>query len=479
MFAVALFQVLFMAQGAQGLFRDSDTGWHIRNGESILESRTAPGVDPFSYTRAGRPWFAWEWLSDIVLAAAHKLGGLSGVALIAALAIALSAWGAARLTLSLGGDFLFTAASMILLLSVTSIHWLARPHVFSWGIALLFLAITEHDRRSSTNTIFVLPVLACLWANLHGSFLLGPAILLLYAAGELPAWRRAARFAIAALVSLAATFINPYGWHLHEHVVAYLQNDYLMNHISEFRSFSFHASGAYYVEAFLVVAVIGVLALLKQRAFGPALLCMALLHISLYSARHLATSAVLVLPLTVAAITLEVSTWPQWQGLLAYSGRLRDIDRKIYGLVPIAIVLAIVVLISGNNTSSGFHPLKFPVAAARFLEQSKLESRIFAKDQWGGYLIYRFGGRMKVFIDGRSDFYGSDFLETYAVVAEGRPGWQSVLKQYDVRAVLVAPNTALSSVLQLSPDWKRVYGDAVAEVFELMPEGPESGRVAS
>ena len=367
-FAVALLQVLFLSQGAQALFRDSDTGWHVRNGETILETAAAPRVDNFSYTREGRPWFAWEWLSDALLGGAYRIGGLTGVALLAAVAIALTVWGAARLSLSLGGNLFFTAAAMVLLLGVTSIHWLARPHVFSWLLSLLFLSIAEHERRKPNRFLYALPLLACLWANLHGSFLLGPAILFIYAIGSFPSLKRRGgcadqwgdrplsnqegrrrrctemdgpvgptsrkgadgvviledssgpttpalrathpfqgeesfRFAATCLVSLLATFINPYGWRLHEHVLTYLQNDYLMDRIAEFRSFSFHAPGALYVELFLFAAVLGTVAMLRQRAFGQALLALGLLHMSLYSARHLPTAAVLLLPLCVGALT--------------------------------------------------------------------------------------------------------------------------------------------------------------------------------
>src|SRR5206468_2364476 len=113
------------------------------------------------------------------------------------------------------------------------------------------------------------------------------------------------RFAAACLVCLLATFINPYGWRLHEHVFTYLQNSYLMDHISEFRSFSFHSPGALYVELFLLAGILGVVALLRQRAFAAALLGLAMLHMSLYSARHLPTAAVLLLPLSIAALTRE------------------------------------------------------------------------------------------------------------------------------------------------------------------------------
>src|SRR4029077_9387883 len=79
-FAVTLLQVLFLSQGAQALFRDSDTGWHVRNGEAILQSFSFPRVDHFSYTRDGQPWFAWEWLTDAAFAGAFHFAGLAGVA---------------------------------------------------------------------------------------------------------------------------------------------------------------------------------------------------------------------------------------------------------------------------------------------------------------------------------------------------------------------------------------------------------------
>lgn len=472
-FAVALLQVLFLSQGTQGLFSDSDTGWHLRNGEIILSSAAAPRVDPFSYTQQGRPWFAWEWLLDALFASAHKVADLSGVALLAAIAIALTAWGVARLSLSLGGNLFFTAAAMIPLLGTTSIHWLARPHVFSWLLSLLFLSIAERERDRPTRLLWCLPPLACLWANMHGSFLLGPGILLLYAVGEWPQRRSrqntALRFAVAFLASLPATFINPYGWNLHRHIAAYLRNDYLMDHISEFRSFSFHSPAAPYVECFLLIAVLGALSLLRQRAFGPAMLAFGMLHLSFYSARHLPTAAILLLPLSIAALTREAERWGGLRPWLDYSEKLRVIDQKIWGVIPIILVLAGSVAGLGSLSRAGqvgFNPSKFPVQAADFLERQDLGSRVFAKDQWGGYLIYRFAGRAKVFIDGRSDFYGQDFLETYAQVADVKPEWNGVLKRYDVRFVLIAPDNALASALQLSSDWKRVYGDSVAAIFE-------------
>ena len=155
--------------------------------------------------------------------------------------------------------------------------------------------------------------------------------------------------------------------------------------------------------------------------------------------------------------------------MLAYSERLRAIDRRIWSVAPVILVVvasAAALQAAGRSGSVGFGSQMFPVRAADFLESHANGARVFAKDQWGGYLIYRFSGNMKVFIDGRSDFYGQNFLETYAEVAEARPGWNAVLDQYAVQFVMAAPKTALVSVLRLSPEWKAVYADSVALVFE-------------
>jgi hypothetical protein len=472
-FVVALLQVLFLSQGTQGLFRDSDTGWHIRNGEAIIAMRAVPSTDSFSYGRPNAPWLAWEWLADSVFGFVHSHAGVAGVALLAAGTIALTAWAATHLALASGANFFFAAGAAVLLLGTTSLHWLARPHIFSWLLALAFLAIAERERRNQKVNPLLAPLLAAIWANTHGSFLLGPAILLVYAIGE---WLSGPthqipgrRLALTSLTSLLATFINPYGWHLHEHIFDYLQNSYLMDHIAEYGSYNFHNSGAVYVELFLLVAIAGGLLMLRQRAFGPAFLCFAMLHLSLFSARHLPTAAVLLLPLCAVAYTREIAKSQRWRRFVEYSERLRQIDIKVWGFVP--IVLTLLIAIAGVNNLSrsgrvGFSPDKFPVQAVDFLEKHGISGHLFAKDQWGGYLIYRFAGRTPVFVDGRSDFYGRDILESQATLTELKPGWTTLLNQYDIRMVLVPSDSPLAAALPLTAGWKRVYADRLATVFE-------------
>src|SRR5262249_35032867 len=101
---VAVVYGLFLVSGYQKPFRDSDSGWHIRMGERILATGALPTTDPYAFTRAGQPWLAWEWGADVLMGAAHRAAGLSGVALLYGVAIAAGVWLWFRLNWAVGGN---------------------------------------------------------------------------------------------------------------------------------------------------------------------------------------------------------------------------------------------------------------------------------------------------------------------------------------------------------------------------------------
>src|SRR5215469_12042456 len=76
--------------GVHTLLSDCDTGWHIRTGEWIVSNHQVPAHDFFSFTKTGQPWYAWEWLSEVVLAWLNSHGGLATVVAAAILLISLT-----------------------------------------------------------------------------------------------------------------------------------------------------------------------------------------------------------------------------------------------------------------------------------------------------------------------------------------------------------------------------------------------------
>jgi hypothetical protein len=459
---VTLFYCLFLFQGYRKLFRDSDAGWHIRAGEAILSTGDLPRTDPYSFTRAGQPWFAWEWMADLAVGAVHRVAGLSGVALFYAAAIAAGVWLWFRLQWALHGNFLLACAMASLLLSTCNIHWLARPHVLSW---LFLLAAVLYAARARPPFRFrhavEIAIFTALWANIHASFFFAPLIALIYAAGYASRRRSARWFLWAALVSALAPLANPYGWHLYAHVFRYLTDSELLARIGEFQSFDFHAAGSWPIIATLLVAVAGgTLALLGGRP-EHFVLAMLITAMALRSARALPLVALLLLPLANAAITGTLRRAAVLDGFLSYSARLRAIDARFSGLalVPLVLLAALALLrLPAIQAATGFPPDQFPVAAYSQVARLPAAARLFAPDKFGGYLIYRSEGARKVFFDGRSDLYGADFLKQYARMVQVRPGWRETWDSFHFTHALVPNDYSLIPALE-QLGWIPVYHD--------------------
>jgi len=153
---------------------------------------------------------------------------------------------------------------------------------------------------------------------------------------------------------------------------------------------------------------------------------------------------------------------------LAYSARLRRIDLQLGGWAFSAVIVAASLLLLQTPAYSkriGFPPATFPVAASQAVEKLPIGARILTSDSYGGYLIYRFAGARKVYFDGRSDFYGADFLKQYIVLIEARPGWPAIVSSYRFTHALLPNASALNAALQQA-GWNTLYRDDVATLLE-------------
>lgn len=444
---VTLFYSLFLFQGYTSFFRDSDAGWHIRTGEAILATGRLPRTDPYSFSRAGQPWFAWEWLSDVISGAIHRRAGLRGVAMLYGVTIAAGVWLWFRLHWALGGNFLVACAMAPLLLSTCNIHWLARPHVESWVLLLAALLYLE-TRGPAGGWVDALGVAAftALWANVHASFFFAPLLGLLYALRRRTAWWTPA---VAALAGLA----NPYGWGLYQHVYRYVTDSELLARIGEFQSFDFHTPGSGQILATVILGIAGGTLALTAGRWEHFVLAMAISAMALRSARALPLAALLLLPVANCAIAERLP----FERFRAYCGRLRALDARMNG-AALALLLMLAAAILLRATPAGFPADQFPVAAYAHLPE---DGRLFATDKYGGYLIYRSAGRRKVFFDGRSDFYGAEFLKQYGRMVQVRPGWREIWEGWQFSHALAPVDSPLAAALE-QLGWREIYRDGVA-----------------
>ena len=479
---------LFVFDGGRKLFRDSDTGWHIRTGERIIMTHALPRSDPYSFSRPDEQWLDWEWGSDLLMGLAYRLDGLRGVAAMFALAIAACTWLWFRLQWAVGGNFYLACAMMPPMINTASLHWLARPHVFSWLFLIGAVWYAESaPLRFGFSQAMAIAAATALWANLHASFFFAPLIALIFAASHFVRpliWdldkafelARARWFLLAGAAALAGSFVNPYGWRLHAHLASYLTNGELLDRVAEFQSFNFHTAGSWQILATLALAAMGGTLALTQKNVAHFLLAAMLCIAALRSARALPLVAMLILPLANAAfcnalremhsLQPKVSRW--LDQALAYSQRALTLDRRLNGapFAMVGIAAALLALrIPAAAARIGFPPDEFPVAASGAIEKLPPDARLFAPDKYGGYLIYRFNGARKVYFDGRSDFYGAAFMKQYIEVLEVRPGWQEIMRPLHFTHALLPNRYSLLAALDQA-GWKTLYKDNVCTLLE-------------
>src|SRR6266404_3366951 len=236
---------------------DGDACLHWRVGEYMLETGQIPiRSDVFSHTRYGQPIVSKEWLSEIIFAVAGRWKKLYGLVVVAALLIATAFALLHRQLVRETGNHAVAIFVALLAASAACMHWLARPHAFSFLLAVLWGdALRRFDRgESATRLLVALGVLTVLWVNLHGGYLAGFIVLGIYWVGttiELllartdrarsGALRRklnvlTAAIALCGVVSL----LNPSGYVLHVHNLHFLRSDYLTSWLAEYASPNFH-----------------------------------------------------------------------------------------------------------------------------------------------------------------------------------------------------------------------------------------------
>ncbi len=492
---LALIVLLFFSSpdGWSRLLLDGDTGWHIRAGEWMLSNGAVPRGDLFSFSKPGEPWFAWEWLADVIYALLHGWLGLKGVALLGGVQIAMFATLLIRFMVWRGANLLVALGIGLLAVGASSIHYLARPHLYTMVLLVVSLWIIEADRRRPGPAIWLLAPLTALWTNLHGGFLALIACLGLLAAGSaVEAWilgggfARAKRYGLLTLVCGAASIVNPYGVELHKHVAAYLRSDWIREAIQEFQSPSFRNENILQYEGLLIVGLLAAAMYLSRGRVVEALWIVFWVHQSLGSVRHVTVYVTVAAPLIASELTALWDRWAAAGGAKSIRGILDRLaaDRapafRRTTVWPLAAVTLLILVDKPIRWPQDFPVEKFPVAMISRHASLLAGSRVMTEDQWADYLIYRHYPRQRVYVDGRSDFYGPVLGREYVGLLNGRHNWEAVLADRRFDVALLPPAWPLASLMKQHPDWRILDDDGKALVLvkrSLSPPKTASGVV--
>lgn len=430
---------------------DGDACMHWRVGEWMLQHRQIIDHDDFSHTRPGAPIISKEWLAELIFAGAGRWAGLYGLACVGAAVIAITFALLHRQLLRETGNLITASGITLLAAWAASNHWLARPHIFSF--LLLFLWNDALRRQTGRKLTLCLAGLTLLWVNLHGGFLAGFVTLGAYWLGAAMErqWPRVQELTVTGLVCGLVSLLNPSGYRLHWHNIGFLQTSFLTDWLAEYSSVNFHAPEA---RGFLVwlASIFLTLVLVRPRLTASAgILLLVWTYFGLYATRNIPLLAIISAPIIAGAL-------PAWR---------RTESQTVGSGWGWWLVAGAGILLAVNPRPTVMPAEQWPVKAVEFIRAhpEKFTGKMFNQYMWGGYLLEALPEH-KVFVDGRTDFYGEGLIREFADVTALRPGWQKILRRHQVDWVLMPQRHRLNQALAALPaEWEKLHEDPVTKIW--------------
>ena len=466
---------------------DTDTWWHLRAGQFMVENQTIITADPFSHTRHGQLWIDHGWLAQIAWYSLYALGGWALVSLVLAGLVTLAFWFIWR---QIEANVFVGAFSMILGAIVSSVVWTARPQMISFMLAAMVATVLHRFKRQHGRLLPWLPLIMIVWVNVHGGFAIGFMLMLAYLVGEVAnnltrhqddpvvPWSGLKHLLIVSGLCLAVVVINPQTWRMWLYPFQTVGISALRDFIQEWQSPNFHLP---YVQPFalMLLLVIAALGRAGRRADWTDLALIAIWTAwALFAARNIAIFGLIATPILARYADL---TWQgQWQDWgyqrVPFSSSSRTpvsarLNWTLLGLIVIAALIKIAIpLTPAANLKAEQESL--PYDAVEYLRENQLAGPMFNSYNWGGYLIFKLWPDYAVYIDGRTDLYDDAFIRRYLNVMVAGEAWQQTLADDGINLILVESQSTLARFLQTDPNWTERYRDEMAVIFTRNERSP-------
>ena len=469
---LAILLLLLLSLCAVNLLKpdgDPDVWARLAVGKLIVESGAVPDQDPFAYTPRKPRWIDHEWGAGVAFYVVASLGGQVGLLVLKALLLfgtVMFIYLRCRRATGRPPSLLFHLFVLVALYFgfLASI----RAQTFTFFFFSAWLYLLERARDGNWRGIWLIPFTAVFWANLHGGFLAGVGLIVLFAASEFIRKGPAGRFSLLAATTAAGSLVNPYGlsyW-------SYLFDATMMSRstIAEWRPLNFFAADALFLgfKLLFVVTVIGLITRLYQRNLpDPAtLLALAVTAgLGFRVVRHITFFVI------VSAPFVWTWLWSVWTSTLApalaRSGRQISplVESAYYGLSRGVILLLMFNLLSSVPMRIVLFE-SFPVRAIDFIAQNGLKGNLLVPFNSGSYAIWRLYPDCRVSMDGR---YETVYLDsTFTRVREffvGRPGSDALLDQHPHDIILAPRNEAAEKMMSRRTDWAIAYEDKRHRVY--------------
>lgn len=468
-----------------------DFWWYLASGQRILETRSVPATDPFSYTAAGRPWINHMWATQVLFTLLwERWGRLALIALKTATVVATFC--VVLRTMRARGVHPLLASAVTLLAAWTGAEfWHARPQTFTYLFVAILIWLLRPGWERRPVTLVLVPALVVPWVNLHAGFVM--AFLVIGMAGlgtALPllvdperrrsGWRVVGLTAFLGAASAAASLLNPFGVRAILFPLEVVRSVPFMTSTIEWFPPNFHHASFRPLELMLLL-------LFPAFAWGRGRLSAAdvglvlvFANLGLTSVRHVPLFAIVAAPPLAAALGAAMAEWRRidWARIRdAVRGRLPSLAPALTapGMPVVAGAVLLLTAVSAhwagiaqvptNPLRLDLEESRYPERTMTFIRENRLPRQLFSVYAWGGYELWRLYPEYRMFMDGRTHVYGPDVLREFLDVVNVSPRWQVVLDKWQVQTILALRSSPLSETLLARGGWRLVFTEREAVVF--------------
>lgn len=455
---------------------DYDIWFHLETGEYIVEHKTLPHTDPFSFTAQDRQWKLHDWITTVLYYLIFKIVGFNGLIIFNSIILALTFFLVFKTSLLYkekeeNNHILIYIAffTTICAILVSRYRFVIRPFVFSYLFLSIFLYITRLYRTKGNNYLWLLPILMALWCNMHYGYIFGIVVPVIYIIGELlkrianiyfgyeldtMPLRKLRNFFLIALAIVFISLVNPYGWHLPFYGLELhnvLLNFPIMEHTGTI------LRGFPLLTALVIILFILFLLTIKKIDFSEFLVIIIFLYLLLSNVRFIPKFIIIASPILARHLYLILEKF------LSITNKKLIRALNVFSII-ITIAILIPNVVKGGDFGLGVKEGPFPEKAVMFLKNNNIKGNMFNPYHFGGYLNWNLFPQNRVFVDGRLVFFGNDILQKYSEVAGLHPLWQTLLTETGVSLVVFDQGPILYG-LRNSMHWKLAYWDDLVCVY--------------
>jgi len=461
---------------------DLDLGWHLAFGQAFWNTGHFPYLDTSTWTYAGRLWVNHEWGGDLVNWMIYQNFGYFSLVAI----MSLTLWAA---FLGVHRAFKQTLTVPALVASLVGVWFIEQTIVMRLAMLTpLFLVLTlaALERATKKRIILIIPALIYLWSLLHGSWILGFAVMFVYAAGILlqnimsksKDWQGLRNIVLSAAIAAPLPLLNPYGIGIYQEVAKYFTETFFKQHITEW--LPVYATPVYARSlVFIAIAlIIFFLALKRRRLTMPQiLLFVAFLVAGIGGKRNMILFVLVATPL-VAGFGETMANWIA-KKLSLDNARFYMRIICVFGCMALALATcANALTFKFKNIWTETEVLaqyNAPISAIRFLaKKTGAPKYIFNYFEWGGTLTWLLPSD-KIFLSGSGTATwrrnnSETLLGEYFFILN-KPGGLVKLMNSPAQYALLPlskAKTTLGADLDNSPDWKRVMSDDTAIIWQRL-----------